>query len=596
MLITAIDFETEAIESRPVYLPKPVGVAICEEGGEPRYLAWGHPTGNNITFEAARVILKTVLEQPDMHFVFHNAPFDCAVIQEKMQLDVPWHKVHDTMLLAFLADPFGELRLKPLCEQLLGIPPDERDAVKEWLIRNGVCRDSKGWGAYISKAPGELVGTYAEGDVARTIALFNKLYPQIVDAGMDTAYRNELALMPHIMAMEKRGVNLDHIALAADTDFYFEKLEWLDEEIARIVGRPVDVDSNAQLADAIEAAGLSKGFATTPTGLRSTSKESLIGAINDPTLLGHLLVRGSIATCLRTFLQPWLVQYQKHGRLYMQWNQIRNYTDTGARTGRISSSPNLQNIPVEWEGLRAQLHKIGYELPFELPSVRKYIIPDKGKIFIGRDYSAQEMKLLAHFTNGGMLEKLNENPNEDVHMIAANIAGITRKVAKTLGFAVLYGAGVGRIAESLNITVGEATKIKATYLKALPEIKDFQQELNKLGRSRSYTETIGGRHYYVQKPAVVNGVLKTFEYKLANYKIQGSAADQTKAAMLTFAEKTLFGELVLTVHDQLVIQAPVEHVDYEADVLERAMNGAFQDVLGYKITSDESRGYNFAAL
>ena len=471
-----------------------------------------------------------------MHFIFHNAPFDCAVILEKMDLPVPWDRVHDTMLLAFLADPFGELSLKPLCEQLLGLPPDERDAVKDWLIRNGICRDTKGWGAYISKAPGELVGKYAEGDVTRTTALFNRLYPQIVEAGMEQAYRNELALMPHIMAMEKRGVNLDHVKLAEDTDFYFEKLEWLDEEISRIVGRQVDVDSNAQLADAIEAAGLSKGFATTPTGLRSTSKESLIGAVNDPILLGHLLVRGSIATCLRTFLQPWLVQYQKHGRLYMQWNQIRNYTDTGARTGRISSSPNLQNIPVEWEGLRAQLDKIGYVLPFELPSVRKYIIPDAGKIFIGRDYSAQEMKLLAHFTNGGMLKELQADPNKDVHMIAADIAGITRKVAKTLGFAVLYGAGVGRIAESLSIDVGQANAIKSKYLKALPEIKEFQQELNKLGRSRSYTETIGGRHYYVQKPAVVKGVFKTFEYKLANYKIQGSAADQTKAAMLRFAK------------------------------------------------------------
>lgn len=596
MLITAIDFETHAIESRPVYPPEPVGFAICEEGQEPRYYSWGHPTGNNITFEAARVVLKTVLGQPDMHFVFHNAPFDCAVIQEKMDLPVPWERVHDTMLLAFLADPFGELSLKPLCEQLLGLPPTERDEVKEWLIRNGVCRDTKGWGAYICRAPGDLVGKYAEGDVTRTVALFNYLYPKIVEAGMDTAYNNELALMPHIMAMEKRGVNLDHVALAKDTDYYFGKLEWLDEEISRIVGREVDVDSNAQLADAIEAAGLSKGFATTPTGLRSTSKESLIGAINDPILLGHLLVRGSIATCLRTFLQPWLVQYQKHGRLFMQWNQIRNYSDTGARTGRISSSPNLQNIPVEWEGLRAQLDKIGYELPFELPSVRKYIIPDAGKIFIGRDYSAQEMKLLAHFTNGGMLKALQDDPNKDVHMIAAGIAGITRKVAKTLGFAVLYGAGVGRIAESLSIDVGQANSIKAKYLKALPEIKSFQQELNKLGRSRSYTETIGGRHYYVQKPAVVAGVFKTFEYKLANYKIQGSAADQTKAAMLDFALACSRGELVLTVHDQLVVQCNIEDQDFVAGALEVSMNSAFQEILDYQVTSDESRGYTFASL
>lgn len=595
MKLTAIDFESEAIEPRPKYPPKPVGFAIHEEGVVTRYYAWGHPTENNTTYEAARVILKTVLEQPDMHFVCHNTGFDAAIMLE-MGLEVPWDRMHDTMVLAFLVDPFGELSLKPLCEQLLGIKPDERDAVKDWLVRHGACRDTKGWGAYISKAPGNLVGTYAEGDVTRTIALFNHLYPIVASSTMLEAYQREMALMPHLMEMERRGINLDVKGLESDCDFYFDKLEWLDQEICKIVGREVDVDSNAQLADAIEAAGLSKGFQTTPTGLRSTSKESLIGAINDPLLLGHLLVRGSIATCVRTFFQPWLTQAKSHGRLFMQWNQVRNYSDTGARTGRISSSPNLQNIPVEWEGLRAQLDKIGYLLPFDLPSMRKYIIPDEGQILIGRDYSAQEMKLLAHFTAGGMLRSLQVDPTKDVHMIAADIAGITRKVAKTLGFAVLYGAGAARVAESLDVTVNEAYNIRTKYLTALPEIKEFQQGLNKLGKSRSYTETIGGRHYYVQKPAVVNGTFRTFEYKLANYKIQGSAADQTKQAMIEYARTTKHGQLLLTVHDQLVIQCPVEYQDEEAALLERAMNTSFQGILQYKITSDESRGYDFAAL
>jgi DNA polymerase-1 len=396
--------------------------------------------------------------------------------------------------------------------------------------------------------------------------------------------------------MEQRGINLDGAALKKDTDTYWSSLEELDENISEILGKTVDVDSNAQLADAIEAAGLSKGFATTPTGLRSTAKESLIAAIDHPRLLGHLLMRGSVATCLRTFLQPWLVQYEKHGRLYMKWNQIRNYSDTGARTGRISSSPNLQNIPVEWEGLRAQLDAIAYEQPFPLPSVRKYIIPDAGMIFIGRDYSAQEMKLLAHFTNGKLLEELQSDPGKDIHLIAAGIAGLTRRVAKTLGFAVLYGAGVGRIAESLSIGVGEATSIKNRYLAALPEIKVFQKELTDAGKMRMYTETLGERQYYAQKPAVVKGVWKSFEYKLTNYKIQGSAADQTKEAMIRFCEKTDSGELMLSVHDQLVIQCPVEDLENERQTLEWAMNGAFQDELLYTVRSDESIGYNFAEL
>lgn len=416
---------------------------------------------------------------------------------------------------------------------------------------------------------------------------------------MIEAYKRELRLMPHILKMEQRGINLNGSLLAVDTDHYWGVLDELDDKICEKVGRMVDVDSNRELADAIEAAGLSKGFATTPTGLRSTSKESLIGAVADPELLGHLLVRGSIATCLRTFMQPWRVQYEAHGRLFMKWNQIRNYSDTGARTGRISSSPNLQNIPVEWEALRAELAKIEYQVPENLlPQVRKYIIPDEGMIFIGRDYSAQEMKLLAHFTNGALLKALQEDPTKDVHLIAAGIAGITRKVAKTLGFAVLYGAGNGRVAETLGTTVSEATRIKEQYLEALPEIKAFQKELNAIGRSHSYTGTLGGRRYRSQKPAVVKGVFKSFEYKLPNYKIQGSAADQTKEAMIRYAETTLYGQLVLTVHDQLVTQVPDDpaSINLERTLFEDAVNGSFQEVLGYKVTSDESIAYNFADL
>jgi DNA polymerase-1 len=411
---------------------------------------------------------------------------------------------------------------------------------------------------------------------------------------MQRAYANEMKLMPHILAMEQRGVYVNIDALERDTNYYFNKLDELDEQICEQLGRVVDVDSNAELADAIEAAGLSSGFAKTATGKRSTAKDSLIGAIADKTLLGRLLVRGSIATCLRTFMNPWLLQAKHHAKLYIRWNQIRNYSDTGARTGRISSSPNLQNIPVTWEALRAQLATIGYELEFDLPNVRQYIVPAPGMIFIGRDYSAQEMKLLAHFTDGALLAALQADPGKDVHMIAADIASITRKVAKTLGFAVLYGAGAGRIAESLSTSYGEATAIKKKYLAALPEIKVFQDALTRAGKTGGYVETLGGRQYYCQKPSIVAGVMRTFEYKLTNYKIQGSAADQTKEAMYAYATTTHTGQLVLTVHDQLVVQCPINNIVEEREILERAVNGSYQDILKYEVRSDEAIGMNFA--
>ena len=594
MKLVAIDYETHGIEDRPKYPPEPVGLAVYVEGSEPYYLSWGHPTQNNCTKETAQKRLQSLFDNPEYEFIAHNLPFEAAVTVERMQIEFPWDRCHDTMVLAFLQDPFGELSLKPLAAQWLQMPPDERDAVKDWLIANSKCRDTKGWGAYICEAPGNLVGQYAIGDVVRTLDLFKLLHEYVVDTGMAPAYRRELALMPHILKMEQRGLNLDGEQLKKDVDFYFGALDDLDQAICEILGKQVDVDSNAQLADAIEEAGMSKGFATTPTGLRSTAKESLINAINNPTLLGHLLVRGSVATCLRTFMTSWLEQYSKHGRLYVKWNLVRNYSDTGARTGRISSSPNLQNIPVEWEGLRAQLTRIGYTLPFPLPQVRKYIIPDKGHIFVDRDYSAQELRLLTHMAPGKLLKELEVDPTADIHQIAAKIAGITRKEAKTLAFAVLYGAGVGKIAESLHMTVAEATRVKEQYLKALPEIKELTKRVQDAGKNRSFITTLGGRQYYAQKPAVVKGVWKSFEYKLTNYLIQGSAADATKQAMIAYCNATQHGMLMLSVHDELVIQVPEEYLESEGKLLESCMNGSFQETLKYKVISTGSTGHNFA--
>lgn len=411
------------------------------------------------------------------------------------------------------------------------------------------------------------------------------------------AYKSEMRLMPHILKMEQRGVHLDMPALEQDTNYYFGMMEMLDEEIKATLRANIDIDSNEDLADALERSGNSKGFQTTPTGRRSTSKESLLGAVADPMLLGRLLVRGSVATCLRTFLQPWLNQGKaNNGKLYVKWNQIRNYTDTGARTGRLSSSPNLQNIPVTWEALRDQLKKIGYTLEFDLPIVRKYIIPAPGHVFIGRDFSNQEMRLLAHFAGGGLLESLQADPRRDVHKFTAELAGISRREAKTLGFAILYGAGQGRIAESLNIPVSQAADIKRRFLQVLPEIKRHTKSLNELAQVGLPVLTLNGRPYFVQAPSVVKGVFKTFEYKLPNYQIQGSAADHTKGAMQIYCDSTVSGELVLSVHDQLVVQCPIEDLAHERMVLEYAMDSSFAGILRCQIPSDESIGTNFAEL
>jgi DNA polymerase I-like protein with 3'-5' exonuclease and polymerase domains len=144
------------------------------------------------------------------------------------------------------------------------------------------------------------------------------------------------------------------------------------------------------------------------------------------------------------------------------------------------------------------------------------------------------------------------------------------------------------------MTVAEATRVKAQYLSALPEIKELTKRVNDAGKNRSFITTLGGRQYYAQKPAVVKGVWKSFEYKLTNYLIQGSAADATKQAMLDYCLKTKRGELVLSVHDELVVQVNTAHSKAELLLLESCMNSSFQETLLYKVISTGSQGSNFS--
>lgn len=415
-----------------------------------------------------------------------------------------------------------------------------------------------------------------------------------------TPYEREMRLMPVILDMERRGVCVDVDKLKTDLAAYQHRLLVLDDNICKTLGQTVSIDSKAGLLEAMLKANVvdeSKLHRTAKTGAYSAAKDSLFAGVTDHELLGNLLIRGALATCIRTFMEPWLsTAAVQDGKIYIRWNQIRNYTDTGARTGRLSSSPNLQNIPTNWEVLQHRLDAIGYTLPWAMPVIRQYIIPRPGYIFIGRDYSAQEMRLLAHFTEGALLESIRAEPTRDIHQIAAQIAGIDRKTAKTLGFAVLYGAGVGRIAESLKITVRDATSVKSRYLKALPEIKEFARKLEAEARMGIPVKTLAGRRYFVEEPKIVMGVLRHFYYKLINYKIQGSAADQTKQAMYDYATNTSTGELVLSVHDQLVAQVPIHDAVREMQVLEQAMNGAFQETLKYKVISDPATASNFGKL
>lgn len=405
-----VDFETLGIQGRPSYPPVPVGVAIKYPGKAPRYYGWGHPVGNNCSYSEAAQALAQAYQHKD-GLLFQNGKFDVDVAEVHFGLPIPpWDKIHDTMFLLFLDDPHQtELGLKPSAARLLNLPPEEQDAVGDWLVANQpvpgvkISRSKASphyFGRYVAYAPGELVGAYANGDVTRTEQLFNFLWAKTVKRGMLRAYDRERELMPILLEMERQGVPVDLKRLRADVQSYqgwLGKLDqWLLKQLKATPG--LNLDSGEQLVEAMIKVGKIDvaRLPLTPTGKYQTNKDALPQAITDQRLLATLKYRSQLKTCLGTFMEPWLATAEQSGGLiYTTWNQIKapsGDANVGTRTGRLSSTPNFQNIPKTFtpifyhEAPEKKLPRCPLDGLPPLPRVRSYITPFPGEVLIDRDY------------------------------------------------------------------------------------------------------------------------------------------------------------------------------------------------------------------
>lgn len=595
------DFETQAIEPRPSYPPRPAGLAL-QEAGRREYLAFGHPAGNNCKEADARRRLEAAWNDPDVELVFHNSKFDVDVAQTHWKLPaLPWRRTHDTLFQLYLDDPrASSLSLKPSAERLLGLPPEERDAVRDWLVSAGIVKSSqKDWGAHIAKAPPTVVGPYATGDVKRTAALHAALTKSLKKRGMLEAYDRERRLMPILLESETRGIRVDQTKLKADVLRYTAAVKQLDAWLRRRLGAGplLNLDSSAELAEALEARGLVTEWVMTPGGARSTAMKNL--RVNDKRVRSALTWRAKTKTSLETFMEPWLENAKRSGGYtYTNWNQVRGENDKGTRTGRMSSNPNWQNLsnPFEQE---SEL-KLPIKLP-PLPRVKDYVLPDEGEVILSLDYSQQELRALAHFEDGALLDAYRENPRMDVHEFARGLinqmmgTNFSRKPIKTIGFGLIYGMGLDLLAANMGIDVDEARRLKRAYLSILPGINGLIAALTQRARAGLPIRTWGGREYYVEPPKLVNGVMRTFEYKLLNLIIQGSCADATKEALCRYYEYGggQAGRFLAQVHDQLLVSTPRRRLRETHELLRSAMESVEFDV---PMLTDATVGESWGSL
>lgn len=424
---------------------------------------------------------------------------------------------------------------------------------------------------------------------AAVLDLAEALAPKLRLAGMETLYREvELPLIKVLADMEWTGVLLDVEQLAAMGRELNAGLERLSAEIYDLAGGEFNINSPRQLGEVLfERLGLPRGKKT-KTGY-STNAEVLEELAPLHPLAARVLEYRTLMKLHSTYVEGLRALVRPEtGRVHTTFNQMVT------ATGRLSSSdPNLQNIPIRLE--------LGRRL-------RKVFLPGgEGRVILAADYSQIELRVLAHISGDeGLRRAFLEN--RDIHTsTAAEVFGVApeevtpelRRRAKAVNFGIVYGISDFGLARDLGISRQEARAYIDLYFRRYPGVKRYMEETVARAREQGYVSTLLGRRRYLPDLFSANRTVRSFGERTAiNTPIQGSAADIMKLAMLRvaagLADEGCRGELLLQVHDELILAVPREELDATARLVRRAMEEAM--LLAVPLRVDVSYGANWYDL
>ena len=502
--------------------------------------------------------LKSLIEDPAISKAAHNAKFDVNVLRRAgVTLE---GLTFDTMLASYVLDPGRRSHaIDLLAVEFLGHPM----ATLDGLVGKG--KDE----VPLDVAPVTAVAEFAGAEAEASLRLREIFEVQLTQHGQRDLLTNiELPLSAVLADMERAGVCIDiEWFRSLQTRFRAER-ERIEREIYAAAGSEFNINSNQQLRVVLfDQLGLPV-LKRTPTG-PSTDASVLQELAEEGHLLPTLLMDyREIAKLESTYLDtlPELV-HPVDGRLHTSFNQ------TVAATGRLSSSdPNLQNIPIRRE--------LGRD-------IRRGFVAQSGWKFLVADYSQIELRLLAHlsrdpafvaaFTSGGDIHRQTAAVIFGTEL--ADVTNEMRSRAKTINFATIYGQGANALARQLRIPHAEARAFIETYFTRFSGVRAYLDSQVRYARENGYVETIFHRRRYIPELRDRNFNIRAFGERVAtNAPIQGSAADLIKVAMIRIHEalrsQKLAAQLLLQVHDELVLEAPPDELDTVTRIVRSAMEGA----------------------
>ena len=549
-----------------------VGYAVAVDGWA-GYFPVAHGGGGNLDRGLVERWIRKVLETP-ADKIMHNAAYDAGwLLASGFKIN---GRIIDTMVAAPLLDENRfSFSLNSLGFEYLKETKSEQ-ALKDAANDFGVHAKKELW-----KLPAMYVGAYAEQDAALTLKLWHHFKILLRKEEVDSIFTLETDLLPIIIELTRKGIRFDRNKCEQQIEAMRRKEEKCLSEIKKTAGVKVDIWAAASIATAFDKLGIQ--YPKSATGLPSFTK-SFLDSHSHP--IARLIVEArELNKTHGTFLTPYLNFSAKDGRIHPHVNQIRS-DEGGTVTGRLSmANPNLQQVPARHE-------IIG-------PLVRSLFLPEEGQLWAANDFSSQEPRLLVHYATllglpgaDTVAQAYRENPDTDFHQMVADMAGIERKQAKTIGLGLMYGMGKQKLANQLDIPLEEASELINTFHSKVPFLRGTVDAVMRRIENRASggaISTLLGRkcRFPLWEPAdwgihkalpyeeaaakYGSRIKRAMTYKGLNRLIQGSAADQTKAAMIAL-HKAGF-RILLQVHDEIALSVDNQDQAKEAaEIMAKAVN------------------------